>query len=507
MSISPRKQQGPQGVDEADHRPQRHRRSFVKQLPRDGREHELRRGGDDADADVAGDPRSDTGDLSLRILDIEAHALSPLEQHRAGRRQADAAPGLLEQGGAAVFLQTPHATGEGRLRPMQLRRGTAHVLESGDGFEVAEVTEVHSKSPHLWIVRNYRLDRSLRSANTERHRDARTKASTVNRRQPVQTARRLLLALVATTLTTSALAQAWPSKPIRVLVPFPPGGGTDIVAREVTQAVTTNTKWTFVIDNKPGAGGNLGVDQAAKSSPDGYTIVLGQTSNLAINPTLYSKLPYDPVKDLVPIGLVASAPLVHRRAGSVAVQDAGRPRRGGEGRNPARSTSRRRAMARSRTSPARSSRRPRASASSTYRTRARTRRSPTSSAAKVQLYVSSVPSVLQQIRTGKLRPLAVTSEKRVDDLPQTPTVGEAGYKGFDAITWFGFLAPAGTPKDVVAKLNAEFNKALQQPDLKKRLGDEGADPLGGTPEQFAQVIRDDITRWGKIVKESGVKLD
>jgi len=115
-------------------------------LPRDGREHELRRGWDDADADVAGDPRSDTGDLSLRILDIEAHALSPLEQHRAGRRQADAAPGLLEQGGAAVFLQTPHATSEGRLRPMELRRGTAHVLESGDGFEVAEVTEVHSKT-------------------------------------------------------------------------------------------------------------------------------------------------------------------------------------------------------------------------------------------------------------------------------------------------------------------------------------------------------------------------
>jgi tripartite-type tricarboxylate transporter receptor subunit TctC len=119
-----------------------------------------------------------------------------------------------------------------------------------------------------------------------------------------------LLALAATTLTTSALAQAWPSKPIRVLVPFPPGGGTDIVAREVTQRVTNNTRWTFVIDNKPGAGGNLGVDQAAKSPPDGYTIVLGQTSNLAINPTLYSKLPYDPVKDLVPIGLVASAPLV-----------------------------------------------------------------------------------------------------------------------------------------------------------------------------------------------------
>jgi tripartite-type tricarboxylate transporter receptor subunit TctC len=126
---------------------------------------------------------------------------------------------------------------------------------------------------------------------------------------------------------------------------------------------------------------------------------------------------------------------------------------------------------------------------------------------QVQVYVSSVPSVLQQIRIGKLRALAVTSTKRVDDLPQTPTVGEAGYKGFDSVTWFGFLAPAGTPKDVVAKLNAEFNKALQQPDLRKRLGDEGADPLGGTPEQFAQVIRDDIGRWGKIVKESGARAD
>ena len=125
----------------------------------------------------------------------------------------------------------------------------------------------------------------------------------------MQTSRRLLLALVATTLCTGAFAQAWPTKPIRVVVPFPPGGGTDIIAREVTQAVR-RPEWTFVIDNKPGAGGNLGVDAVAKSPPDGYTIVLGQTSNLAINPTLYTKLPYDPVKDLAPIVLIANAPLV-----------------------------------------------------------------------------------------------------------------------------------------------------------------------------------------------------
>ena len=126
---------------------------------------------------------------------------------------------------------------------------------------------------------------------------------------------------------------------------------------------------------------------------------------------------------------------------------------------------------------------------------------------QVQLYVSSVPSVLQQIRTGKLRPVAVTSSKRVDDLPQTPTVGESGYKGFDAVTWFGFLAPANTPKDIVAKLNAVFKKALEQPDLRKRLGDEGAEATGGTPEQFSVRFRVDMAQLGKTVKESGVRID
>ena len=322
----------------------------------------------------------------------------------------------------------------------------------------------------------------------------------------MQASRRLLLALFATALSASALAQAWPSKPIRVLVPFPPGGGTDIIAREVTQAVTTNTKWTFVIDNKPGAGGNLGVDQAAKSPPDGYTIVLGQTSNLAINPTLYSKLPYDPVKDLMPIGLVASAPLVlvvpasspyKTLADLVAAAKAkpGAVNFASPGNGTVAHLTGEKFQ---KTAGIRFTHVPYKGANQALTDVI---------SGQVQLYVSSVPSVLQQIRTGKLRPLAVTSDKRVDDLPQTPTVGEAGYKGFDAITWFGFLAPAGTPKDIVAKLNTEFSKALQQPELKKRLGDEGADPLGGTPEQFAQVIRDDIARWGKIVKESGVKVD
>jgi len=318
--------------------------------------------------------------------------------------------------------------------------------------------------------------------------------------------RRGLAGLLATFACGFAFAQAYPAKPLRVLVPFPPGGGTDIVAREVTQRVSTNTGWTFVIDNKPGAGGNLGVDQAAKSPADGYTIVLGQTSNLAINPTLYAKLPYDPVKDLAPIGLIASAPLVlvvpaqspFKSLGDLVAAAKAKP---GEVNfaSPGNGTVahltgekfQKAAGIRFQHVPYKGANQALTDVIS----------------GQVQLYVSSVPSVLQQIRTGKLRPLAVTSDKRVDDLPQTPTVGEAGYKGFDAVTWFGFLAPAGTPKDAIARLNAEFNKALQQPELRKRLGDEGADPLGGTPEQFAQLIREDIGRWGKIVKESGVRLD
>ena len=312
--------------------------------------------------------------------------------------------------------------------------------------------------------------------------------------------------LAATLISTEALAQAYPNKAIRVVVPFPPGGGTDIIAREVTQKVAAATGWTFVIDNKPGAGGNLGIDAVAKSPADGYTLVLGQTSNLAINPTLYTKLPYNPQKDLVPICLVASAPLVivvPTNSAFKTVADLVAAAKGKPGEvnfaSPGNGTVAHLTGEQfQKTAGVRFQHVPYKGANQALTDVI---------SGQVQIYVSSVPSVLQTIRTGKLRPLAVTSATRVDDLPQTPTVGESGYKGFDAVTWFGFLAPAGTPKEIVTRLNAEFNKALQQPDLRKKLGDEGADPLGGTPEQFADLIRDDIVRWGKSVKESGVRID
>ncbi|MBL8307841.1 MAG: tripartite tricarboxylate transporter substrate binding protein [Rubrivivax sp.] len=318
--------------------------------------------------------------------------------------------------------------------------------------------------------------------------------------------RRATLALVASTLSAGAFAQAWPAKPIRIVVPFPPGGGTDIIARETSQRVAKATGWTFVIDNKPGAGGNLGVDSVAKSPADGYTLVLGQSSNLAINPTLYSKLPYDPQKDLAPIVLVANAPLVMVTGMNTpykSLADAVNAARAKPGHinfaSPGNGTV--------------------AHLTSELFQKAagvKTQHVPYKGAAQaltdvvggtVDLYMSSVPTLLGQIKQGKLRPLAVTSAKRVDDLPAVPTINESGYKGFDAVTWFGLLAPVGTPKDVIARLNAEFNKALKDPELVKRLGDEGADTAGGTPEQFAALIRDEIPRWGKVVKESGAKVD
>ena len=322
----------------------------------------------------------------------------------------------------------------------------------------------------------------------------------------MQTSRRLLLALAAAVLSTGAFAQAWPSKPIRIVVPFPPGGGTDTIARETSQRVATTTGWTFVVDNKPGAGGNLGVDAAAKAPADGYTLVLGQTSNLAINPTLYSKLPYDPQKDLAPVVLLANAPLVMVAGISTPYKTLADVVNAAKAKPDALNFA----------SPGNGTVAHLTSEMFQKAAGIKTQHVPYKGAAQaltdvisgtVDLYMSSVPTLIGQIRNNKLRPLAVTSAKRVDDLPDVPTIAESGFKGFEAVTWFGLLAPAGTPKDVIKKLNDEFNKALQDPQLRKSLGEQGADPVGGTPEQFATLIKDDIPRWSKVVKESGAKVD
>lgn len=319
--------------------------------------------------------------------------------------------------------------------------------------------------------------------------------------------RRALTALLAASLCSSALwAQGFPAKPIKLIVPFPPGGGTDIIAREVANKVATQQGWTLVIDNKPGSGGNLGVDAAAKAAPDGYTLVLGQTSNLAINATLYPRLPYNPLKDLAAIAPVATAPLVlvvaadspYKTVADVVAAAKARP----EALNYASSGSGTVAHL----------------AAEQFQKVASVRFThvPYKGAAQgvtdliggqIQMYISSVPTLIGHIRNGKMRALAVTSLKRTDDLPNVPTLAESGYKDFEAVTWFGVVGPAALPKEAIAKLNAAFNKAIEAPDVQKKLAAQGADVLGGSPDKLAALISSETARWAPLVKASGAKVD
>jgi len=317
--------------------------------------------------------------------------------------------------------------------------------------------------------------------------------------------RRLTLGLAALAVAFSSAAAEYPAKPIKLVVPFPPAGGTDILARQVANRLTEVNKWTVVVDNKPGAGGNIGVDAVAKSPADGYNLVMGQTSNLAISPTLYTKLPYDPLKDLEPIVLVGSGPL------AIVVRADSRFKTLGdlinEGKqkpgsitmaSPGNGTVAHLAGVRlMNVSGAKFEHIPYKGASAAI---------PDLLGGSVDFYLSSLPTLQSHIAGGKIRALAVTSPKRSPIVPNVPTVAET-IKGFDANTWFGILAPANTPKPVLATLNAEINKILKDPVVRAAIEKEGGEVLGGTPEQFRDLIKRDIVSWGREVKSSGAKVD
>jgi tripartite-type tricarboxylate transporter receptor subunit TctC len=336
-----------------------------------------------------------------------------------------------------------------------------------------------------------------------------------HRPSPATAQRRLAGFAAATGLMAAAMllahapasAQAaYPARAIKLIVPFPAGGGTDLIAREVANKVAVSNGWSIIIDNKPGSGGNLGVDAAAKSAPDGYTLVLGQTSNLAINPTLYPKLPYNPEKDLTPIVTVASAPLAlvvaadspYKTVADVVAAAKAKPGTLNYASSGSGTVAHLATELLQKTAGVTFTHVP-------YKGAAQG--STDLIGGQIQMYMSSVPTLIGFVKSGKMRILAVTSAKRTADLPAVPTVAESGFKGFEAVTWFGIAGPAGLPKDVVAKLNSAFNKALQDPEVRKKLASQGTDALGGTPEQFAKLIHDDIGRWGPIVKESGAKVD
>jgi tripartite-type tricarboxylate transporter receptor subunit TctC len=314
-----------------------------------------------------------------------------------------------------------------------------------------------------------------------------------------------LLPLVFSLFATVAVAQDYPAKPIKLVVPFPPSGGTDIMSRVVAQKLTEANKWTVFVDNKPGAGGNIGVDFAAKAQPDGYTLVMGQTSNLAINPTLYKSLSYDPLKDLVPVVLVGEGPIalaVRAESPLKTLADLIKAAKVKPGAvtmaTPGNGTVSHLAGVRlMQTAGVKFEHIPYKGAAAAL---------PDLLSGAVDFYAASVPSVQGQVASGRLRLLAVTSKRRSPIFPNVPTIGET-YKGFEAVTWFGILAPRGTSAAIVTKLNTEINKAIKDPAVKAQIEKEGGEVIGGTPQQFADLMKREVVEWAGVVKASGATVD
>jgi tripartite-type tricarboxylate transporter receptor subunit TctC len=306
--------------------------------------------------------------------------------------------------------------------------------------------------------------------------------------------------------TGAAVAQAWPAKPIRIVVPFPAGGSTDIVGRLLADKLSQSLGQAVVVDNRAGAGGTSGSDVAAKSAPDGYTFLLGTSSTHAIAPALYPKLAYDPVKDFAPVSLLGTATILMVVHPSV----------------PAKSVAEFVALAKAKPGVIMFGSTGNGSVSHLTAEyfkslagidmqhvpyKGDTPMTLDLVAGRVQVAFGTAVAFLPQVQGGKLNALAVTDAKPSPVAPQLPTVAASGLPGFEALQWFGMLAPAGTPREIVARVNAEIGKALQQPDVQEKLKGLGMQIVGGPPEQFGAFMRAEAGKWAKIVKDSGAKVD
>ena len=306
--------------------------------------------------------------------------------------------------------------------------------------------------------------------------------------------------------TFSAVAQPYPSKPIKLVVPFPPGGPLDLAGRAIADHLSKTWGQPVVVDNKPGAGGNIGADLVAKSPPDGYTIVMGALSTHAVNPHLFAKMPYDALKDFAPVTLVAMTPNVLVLNPAVKANDV------------------KELIALAKASPGKLSFASGSNGSAghlageLFKTLAGIDivHVPYKGGApamqdllggQVQFMFDNLANSTAQLKAGKLKALAVTTAKRSALAPELPTMAEAGVPGFDISTWYGIMAPAGTPPDVVKKLNAEIVRFLGSDEAKEKLKAQGAEPAPMSPEQFDQFIRAEWTKYAKIVKDSGAKVD
>ena len=312
------------------------------------------------------------------------------------------------------------------------------------------------------------------------------------------------LAIVLSMLVTgAAFAQTYPSKSIRMIMPFPPGGPTDIVGRLVAAKVAEQIGQSVVADSRPGASGNVGLEIASKAPPDGYTIVLSSPV-IALSPLLYGKLNYDPWKDLAPIALVGAVRnvfVIHPSVPAktlkefiqIARKNPGKLNYGSGGIGTTTHL---------------------APELLKHLEKIDIVHVPYKGSGlaliglvsgQVDLEILAVPAALPQIQAGRVRALAVLAPQRSAQLPNVPTAAEQGYKDFEISVWYGMLAPAATPREIIGRLNAEFNKMLKAPDMKARMAQNGVEPIGGTPEQFRDYIRSESDRFGKVINAAGIK--
>jgi tripartite-type tricarboxylate transporter receptor subunit TctC len=313
-----------------------------------------------------------------------------------------------------------------------------------------------------------------------------------------------VLAFLLTLAVTSAQAQAWPSKPIRFIVPFPPGGSSDLISRAIAPRLTDKLGQAVVVENRPGAGGMIGVEAIAKAAPDGTVIGLAAAGALSSNIHLYPSMPYQPEKDLAPISMLAMIPfflVAHPSQGTSLKEIIQKAKaspgalsygHGGQGSTMHLAGELLNMMAAINVQavPYKGS-------------------GPVSAdvlGGQVPLGVVDVPSAIANVRAGKLRALAVTTKRRISAAPEVPTFEEAGVPGYEAIGWFGAVAPAGTPREIVARLNSEIRAALSIPDVQEKALAAGAEPYPTSAEEFAAIIRDETKKWGEVVRAANIKL-
>jgi tripartite-type tricarboxylate transporter receptor subunit TctC len=317
--------------------------------------------------------------------------------------------------------------------------------------------------------------------------------------------RRTALTVIATvaagTFSRRVSAQAWPAKPVRVVVGFTAGGTTDLLARAISQQLTEKLKQSFVIDNKPGAGGNLGSEIAAHSPADGYTLLVSSVGPIAVNPTLFNKLAINPLTDLVPVVLIADVPnvlVVHPSLPVKSFDEFIAYAKANPGKLNYSSTGIGTSSHLSGFLLAR-----RAGFVATHVPYKGAEALRDLLAGRVQFMFATIPSVKQHIEADALRAVAVSSAKRSRALPDVPTVAERGFLGFEAGSWFGLFAPRGTPAEVITTLNTAVNEIVGVPSMEAQLVKEGADPVANTPQQFAQFVQREFEKWRTVVRESG----